>query len=94
MPYFKDQYNNIHQIDAMSDSNLIPPNSTFITDIEFETMQQAIVLPNPRIYEIKQLLDVLDMKKIRPIAEGDTVYLAVLNKQTLDLRTELLSLLN
>ena len=46
-------------------------------------------VPNPRIDQIKQELAALDARKIRPLAEGDTAYLATLNSQTVALRTEL-----
>lgn len=49
----------------------------------------VIPIPNPRIAEIKAELTSLDFKRIRPIAEGDTEYLAELNTQVLALRAEL-----
>jgi len=48
---------------------------------------------NPRIAEIKQELAALDIKRIRPVAEGDTDFLITLNAQALALRTELQGLL-
>jgi hypothetical protein len=48
---------------------------------------------NQRISEIKSELAALDLKRIRPIAEGDAAYLATLNAQLLALRTELQGLL-
>ncbi len=45
-----------------------------------------------RIAQIKMELLVLDSKKVRPLAEGDTEYLATLNAQTATLRAELVSL--
>jgi len=48
--------------------------------------------PNPRILQIKLELSALDTKKIRSIAEGDTIYLATLNTQTALLRAELATL--
>ncbi|MDD4971861.1 MAG: hypothetical protein PHT07_20745 [Paludibacter sp.] len=42
--------------------------------------------------EIILQLSPLDQKKIRPLAEGDTTYLATLNAQTVDLRAELATL--
>ena len=47
---------------------------------------------NPRIAEIKLLLSALDIKKIRPIAEADSTFLAILNAQTIALRQELATL--
>lgn len=49
-------------------------------------------IPNPRIAQIKQELAALDARKIRPLAEGDTAFLATLNAQTLVLRNELAAL--
>lgn len=45
--------------------------------------------PNPRIVEIKTELAAIDQRRIRPIAEGDTNYLAALNEQAAALRIEL-----
>lgn len=45
-------------------------------------------MPNPAILVIDAQLAALDQKKIRPLAEGDTGYLATLNAQTLILRTQ------
>lgn len=45
--------------------------------------------PNPRIEQIKAELIRLDAKKIRPLAEGDSAYLAELNAKTRTLRDEL-----
>ena len=50
-------------------------------------------LPNPRIAEIKTELASLDIKRIRPLAEGDTAYLATLNSQVAALRAELQTLI-
>lgn len=44
---------------------------------------------NPRIAEIKAELIALDIKRIRPLAEGDADYLATLNSQAIALRDEL-----
>ena len=45
-----------------------------------------------RIAQIKLELEALDFKKIRPLAEGDTTYLATLNAETATLRAELAAL--
>lgn len=42
-----------------------------------------------RIQEIQSDLLTMDQKRIRPIAEGDTEYLAILNAQAIALREEL-----
>ena len=47
---------------------------------------------NPRIAEIKEELVALDIKRIRPLAEGDSEYLAALNAQVVALRGELNSI--
>lgn len=52
-----------------------------------------VVTSRIRIDEIKMLLAELDSKKIRPIAEGDADYLAILNAQTAALREELRGLI-
>lgn len=49
-------------------------------------------LPNSRIAQIKAELAVLDARRIRPLAEGDTAYLDGLNAQAIALRNELQSL--
>lgn len=59
---------------------------------EGNTPEPADPVPNPRIAEIKAELATLDQKKIRPLAEGDTKYLAGLNAQTAKLRAELQTL--
>lgn len=41
-----------------------------------------------RMSEITSMLNALDIKRIRPIAEGDTAYLATLNAQVQLLREE------
>lgn len=46
-----------------------------------------------RIAEIKIELSGLDQRRIRPLAEGDTEYLATLNAQATELRAELQTLL-
>ena len=59
---------------------------------EGNTPEPADPVPNPRIAEIKADLLALDMKRIRPLAEGGTEYLATLNAQVLVLRNELAAL--
>lgn len=50
-------------------------------------------VPNPKIAELKSELAALDIKRIRPTAEGDTAYLITLNAQAVALRAELQALL-
>lgn len=54
--------------------------------------EPADPVPNPRIAEIKAKLDALDFKKIRPLAAGDTEYLAILQAKTVLLQDELKAL--
>lgn len=45
-------------------------------------------IPNPAIAIIDAQLAEIDSKRIRPIAEGDTIFLATLNAQAIALRAE------
>lgn len=56
---------------------------------EGNTTEPADPVPNPRIAEILSALIALDAKKIRPLATGDTTFLADLNVQSDMLRAEL-----
>lgn len=56
------------------------------------TPEPADPVPNPRIAELKAELAALDIRRIRPTAEGDTAYLAILNAQAAVLRAELQAL--
>ena len=47
---------------------------------------------NPRIDEIKAELASIDLKRIRPLAEGDAEYLATLNAKAISLRDELIAI--
>ena len=49
----------------------------------------AAPVPIPRIAEIKAELAALDVKRIRPLAEGDAEFLATFNAQAVALRAEL-----
>ena len=48
--------------------------------------------PVDRKAELISQISILDIKRIRPIAEGDTEYLAILNSQIKTLRDELKTL--
>ena len=52
----------------------------------------VVDLVTQRIMQIKSELAELDQRRIRPLAEGDTGYLATLNAQTVALRAELQTL--
>ena len=59
---------------------------------EGNTPEPAAPVPNPRISELKSELAALDIRRIRPTAEGDAAYLATLNAQAVALRAELQAL--
>ena len=89
MPYFKDKTNAVHFLDAASFAYLLPDGSVEITDAEAAKLQPT---NTPRTEEVAQILGelaALDVKRIRPLAEGDTAYLATLNKQAVELRAKL-----
>jgi hypothetical protein len=54
----------------------------------------AALIVATRAEEIKTELKAIDMRKIRPMSEGDTAYLAALNANAQLLRAELVALLN
>ena len=56
---------------------------------EADMLAQAQMAAVARIAEIKTELAALDQRRIRPMAEGDTDYLATLNAQAVALREEL-----
>jgi hypothetical protein len=61
-----------------------------LTDaLQFEREQQN---KTSRIAELQQLLRELDIKRVRPLAEGDTEYLETLNARVIEFRTELRAL--
>jgi hypothetical protein len=53
-----------------------------------EVVLPADPFPNPQLGIIDAQLAALDIKRIRPIAEGDSVYLATLNIQATALRAQ------
>jgi len=93
MPNYKDTNNKVHFIDSITFECLLPVGSVPITDEEAAELNPQPDSENPRITEIKNELAALDIKRIRPVAEGDTAYLATLNTQALVLRAELQGLL-
>lgn len=94
MPNYKDTSNKVHFLDSAEFEHLLPVGCVAISDSEAALLSQAIDpnTPNPRIVEIKAELVALDMKRIRPLAEGDTEYLATINAQAVVLRAELAAL--
>jgi hypothetical protein len=66
-------------------------------NVDYEMVLDTSVLQQPAVKtsrreEIRIELIATDIAKIRPISEGDLVYLELLNKKTKDLRAELLLL--
>ena len=55
---------------------------------KINTPAPADPIPNPEIGLIDAQLKELDVKRIRPLAEGDTAYLQQLNQQVQALRTK------
>ena len=91
---------NNNTITRLSDNACIPMDEAntdyqaYLTWLaEGNTPEPADPVPNPRIAELKSELAALDIKRIRPTAEGDTAYLTVLNAQAVTLRAELQALL-
>ena len=81
-----------HVIDPAFEHRL-PAGSIAVTPEEDAALWPQPIPPNPRIAELKAQILAIDLKRIRPLAEGDTEYLATLNAQLLPLRAELEPLL-
>jgi hypothetical protein len=57
-------------------------------EIDARRAQAPMLAKIERMETIKAELSALDTKRIRPMVEGDTDYLATLNQQVTNLRTE------
>ena len=81
--------------DWMLTTTIAPPSFNAMTSGCFfrnSAWEVVVAVPdkisNPAIAAIDAQLAALDARKIRPMAEGDTAYLATLNAQTLVLRAK------
>jgi len=94
MKYYRDKSNNVHAFEADgSQDAYIKTGMVTMTQAEVDahinptpTAAQAVELHNAPIIA---KMDALDMKRIRPLAEGDTAYLATLNTKIAALRATL-----
>jgi len=94
MKYFRDSKNEVSALRADgSQDSYIKPDMVLMSAAEVEvhinpplTAAQIIEQHNAPILA---QMDALDIKRIRPIAEGDTAYLATLNSKILALRATL-----
>jgi len=94
MALHKDTTGNIHDDMDGTALHLLPAGCVKITQAEADTLRAPTPtqLRDARITEIKAQLSSLDMKRIRPLAEGDTAHLATINEQISALRVELATL--
>jgi len=90
MALHKDLNNNIHDDDNGKALHFLPDGCVEITQAEADTLllPTQAELNAQRKQAIYAELSALDQKKIRPLSEGDAVYLAILNAQTHALRDE------
>lgn len=89
MLFYKDEVGGVHAIESKDFAHLLPIGCVKITEAEAAKLQPT---NTPRTEEVAQILGelaALDVKRIRPLAEGDTAYLATLNKQAVELRAKL-----
>ena len=92
MRFYKDTLGKIHALEDAAFFFLLPEGCVEITEKEVAELQ---TVNNPLTEEIRGILAelaALDMKKIRPLSEGDASYLAKLNTQSTDLRAKLKAL--
>ncbi len=89
--YFKDKNNQVFWYD--DDQMDLVGDKTPLTEDEVNNHLYPIKTQEQRITEIKTELAVIDQRRIRPLAEGDTEYLATLNAQAVALRAELQGLM-
>lgn len=81
MQFYKDLSGNIHAIERDEFANLLPAGCVPV-DPPAPTTSDASS-------DIKRQLVELDIKRIRPLAEGDVEYLAKLNADAIALRAKL-----
>ena len=82
----------VKRIEFDADGNeLIITETVEVTEADVAAQSQTMI--QFRIAEIKAELSNIDQRRIRPMAEGDTDYLATLNAQAVALRAELQGLL-
>jgi hypothetical protein len=92
MPYYKSTDNSLHFIDVDGFAHLLPAGCVKITDAEAEALRPKIDQKDIRRAEIIAQLADIDKRRIRPLAEGDQVFLASLNAEAVALRAELAAL--
>ena len=94
MKYYKDTNNNVYayELDGSQDA-FIPTTLIAITESEADLIRNppltSIQIKSNADFVIKAQIAELDLKRIRPMAEGDTAYLATLNAQITALRAQL-----
>lgn len=63
------------------------PSETEIDAARLKVVAEATRVQ--KVIDVKAQIAILDIKRIRPLAEGDTMYLAKLNEQVVALRAKL-----
>ena len=90
--YKKDTQVFAFELDGSQD-HLITDDMVKMTKAQIEEHLNPTPTPEQikanRIVELQQVLRELDIKRVRPLAEGDTEYLKTLNAQVIKLREEL-----
>jgi len=99
MKYYKDKNNQVFAFESDgSQDHLITDDMVKMTKAQIKEhlnpKPSSEQIKANRIAELQQLLRELDIKRVRPLAEGDTEYLKALNAQAIELRQELRTLEN